>query len=392
MHDGFRGSIHATAGTAELATIVLLDAARLQQEDAAYANRVGSSRHHPAQPLYTAEDAEQTIERFVVHAFAEQFEPTDDVRVTLHRAGHILGAAWASVTAEGMDELAFSGDLGRPDHPLLLPPDPLTTVGSLVVESTYGNRLHDASARGAGEVLGDVISRTAARGGSVLIPSFAVDRTEVVLYELKRLMDAGDIPALPVYIDSPMALAALRVYRRALDEGWAEIRPELHGREDIFDTGRLNEVRTVAESKSLNDVRFPSIIIAGSGMATGGRILHHLSARLADPRNAVVFVGHQVQGTRGRLLVDGAREIKIFGDYIDVRSEIVDLGGFSVHADAKEVVAWIGTAPKAPRTCFVVHGELDAAEALCGDIRREFASQTIVPKHDEIIHVRQPSR
>jgi metallo-beta-lactamase family protein len=390
---GYRGRVHSTKGTTELAEIVLADAGRLQEEDASHANRVGSTRHRPARPLFTHDDALEAMTRFDSHAYDTPVRITDDVAVTFHLGGHILGSSWVMLTVDGYGSIVVSGDLGRGTHPILLGPDPLSAVphlNALLIESTYGDRIHEAD--DASVALGEAIVRTARRGGSLIVPSFAVDRTEVLLVHLRRLREAGAIPELPVFIDSPMASAGLNVYRRAIAERWPEIRPDMFNEVDPFDTGHLEEVRTVDESKAINKHTYPSIIIAGSGMATGGRVLHHLENRLPNPNNSVLLVGYQVEGSRGRQLVDGARTLKMFGEYVDVRAEIVNLPGFSVHADSNELVAWMASATTPPRATFVVHGEEDAATALASSIARHFGNQAIVAHHDEIIVMPQRTR
>ncbi len=386
IRGGYTGRVHSTKGTKELAEIVLADAGRLQEEDASHANRVGSSRHRPARPLFTHDDAVEAMLHFDVHAYDESVRLTDDVAVTFHLGGHILGSSWISLTIDGYGTIVVSGDLGRGTHPILRGPDPLTSVthlNAVLIESTYGDRTHETTDPGI--ALGEAIVRTARRGGSLIVPSFAVDRTEVLLVHLRRLREARVIPELPVFVDSPMALAGLRVYRRAIAERWPEIQPEMFAEVDPFDTGTLQEVRTVDESKAINTHTYPSIIIAGSGMATGGRVLHHLENRLPNPNNTVLLVGYQVEGSRGRQLVDGARSLKMFGEYVDVRAEVVNLPGFSVHADSGELVEWLGTAATGPRSTFVVHGEEDAANALAASVRKHYGTQAIVPRHDEII-------
>ena len=381
--NGLRAPVHMTPGSAALAAVVLPDSGRLQEEEASHANRVGSSRHQPALPLFTEEDGLRSLESIVASPFGTPVRVTDDVTVTFRRSGHILGSAWVLVDIAGFGAIAVSGDIGRPSHPLLLPPEPLSAVETLLVESTYGDRLHDLE--GSVERLGEAVARTAARGGSVIIPSFAVDRTEVLLIHLRELMRSGAIPELPVFVDSPMALDALRAYRQAITERWPEIRPDAIASGDPFDTGHLRECRTVAESKEIANQRQPSIIVSASGMATGGRVLHHLADRLPDPRDTVILPGFQVPGTRGAQLAGGAREVKIFGEYIDVRAEIVSLEGFSVHADRGELIDWLATAPSPPRTCFVVHGEAESSDTLATAIRRELGWRAIVPVQDELV-------
>jgi metallo-beta-lactamase family protein len=316
-----------------------------------------------------------------------EHEIAPGVFLMLRRAGHILGSAVASLRLAdaGNRTIVFSGDLGRPYHPLLLPPSKIGPANIVVIESTYGDRHHD-DARGLAD-LRDAIVRTAARGGTVLIPAFAVDRTEVILLRLRELMLSGTVPRLPIYVDSPMALAALHVYRAAIERGDAEIKPGLQTVDDPFDPGQLVEVRDLEASKKLADLRFPAIIVSASGMATGGRVLHHLERLLPDPRNAVLLAGFQAPGTRGRSLADGATELKLLGHFVRVRAEVVDLGGLSVHADAEELIDWLETASPRPDWVFVVHGEPLASSALCARIVERLDWDAVVPRQSERIRV-----
>lgn len=368
VRDGYDGRAHATHGTTQLARIVLPDAGHLQEEEANYRNRKGFSKHHPALPLYTEADARTALDCFSSHPFDQEVEVAPGVHVTFRRAGHILGSATLRVRLEDAGDriVAFSGDLGRPGHPLLAPPDPLGAVDAVVLESTYGDRRHDDA--DALDRFAEVIRRTAGRGGTVLIPAFAVDRTEVILYHLARLAERGEIPRLPVYVDSPMALTALAVYRRAIASGDPEIKPSVVGEGDVFDSGTVTEVRAVEDSIALADIRVPSIIVSASGMASGGRVVHHLERLLPDHRNSVLLVGFQAPGTRGRLLADGIDRLKILGRYLHVRAEVVDLGAFSVHADRDELVDWLHTATAEPDVTYLVHGEPDASEGLAAAI------------------------
>jgi metallo-beta-lactamase family protein len=272
-------------------------------------------------------------------------------------------------------------------HPLLLPPSPVEDVDVLLIESTYGNRVHDDAS--AGDRLAAVVERTARRGGTVVIPSFAVDRTEIVLFHLARLIAAGRIPPLPVVVDSPMALASLAVYRRAVRERWTEIRPELFVQGDPFDTGTLQEAHDVEQSKAIDRMRYPSIVVSAAGMATGGRVLHHLAARLPDPHNAIVLVGFQAEGTRGRLLEQGARHVKMFGEYVAVRAEIVELPALSVHADADELVEWAAGSATPPGVVYAVHGEPAAAAALCSALADRLDRPAVVPRYLERVAIRR---
>lgn len=385
--NGFTGQIFATEGTRDLSRIVLPDSGRLQEEDADYANRKGFSRHIPALPLYTEEDGYQAVERFTVVPFNHAQEVAPGIRATFRPAGHILGSATITIEISHTKtrRLIFSGDLGRPFHPILCSPAPVPDADIVVVESTYGDRHHeDAQSLQRFE---DAIVRTANRGGMVIIPSFAVDRTEVILFHLRHLRQTRRIPQLPVYVDSPMALASLAIYRRALAEGSPELEPGLQSEPDPFDPGRLIEAHTVAQSMAINDQRYPSIIISASGMATGGRVLHHLANRLPDHRNTVILVGYQAEGTRGRALLEGTQSVKMLGRYVPVRAEIVNVSAFSVHADQSETIQWLRSAPRPPDTTFIVHGEKPAAAALHNVIEQELKWTAVVPRYLERVRL-----
>ncbi len=383
VKEGFVGPVLATEGTLALAAVVLRDSARIQEEDARYAAEKGTSRHeHPA-PLYDSADAEAAIARFHPVPFRQDHEVADGVVARLSPAGHILGASTVRLSA-GDRSVLFSGDLGRPHHPLLAPPDPAPAAAVTVVESTYGDRTH-ADLTGT---LAEPLRRTLQRGGVVLIPAFAVDRTEVVLMELRRLMAEEKVPRVPVFVDSPMALETLEIYRRALREGSPELRRDVAADPDPFDPGDLRESRTVEDSVALNDPGRPCIIVSASGMATGGRVVHHLAGLLPDPRNTVVLVGYQAAGTRARDLADGARQLKIHGRYVPVRADIVDCPEFSVHADAGELVAWLATAPTPPTATYVVHGERAASERLADRVRTELDRLAVCPHPGERVLIR----
>lgn len=379
VREGFRGPVLCTPDTAELVAIVLRDSAHLQEEDAAYAQRAGYSKHHPPLPLYDSADAEKAIALLSPVPFDQQ-APVDGGSVVLRPAGHILGSATALVEVGGRRVL-FSGDLGRPTHPLLRPPAAPPATDTVVVESTYGNRTHPPADLA---VLAGAVRRTVRRGGVVLVPAFAVDRTEVVLVALDRLRQAGDIPAVPVFVDSPMALESLRVYRCALREGRPDVRPDVRG---ALDLGDVLEVRSPEESAELNEPRFPCIVVSASGMATGGRVVHHLRHQLPDSRNTVILTGFQAAGTRGRDLLDGARQLKMHGRYVPVRAEVVDVPDFTCHADADELVAWLRRVPESPEAVFVVHGEPDASAALGERITDELGHLAVVPRSGEVVRI-----
>jgi metallo-beta-lactamase family protein len=384
--EGFRGPVFATRGSEALCGVVLPDSGRLHEEDANLANAEGWSKHVPALPLYTEADALRSLQQFRCVETGAWFEPAPGVRGRFARAGHILGAASLVLEDSASGKRAgFSGDLGRPAHPLLGASEPMARVDALVCESTYGDRRHPPSAQVVA-ALGAAIARTAERGGAIVIPAFAVDRTEVVLLHLRDLMHSGAAPRLPVYVDSPMALAALAIYRRAIAERWPEIRPDLRGDAALFDPGDLREVRTLAQSRELQaGGAGPCIIVSASGMATGGRVLRHLARHLPDARSSVVLVGYQVPGTRGHRLLRGERTLKLLGRYVPVRAEIVNLAGFSVHADADETLAWLGSAEAAPGICYAVHGEPEPTRALAARIDDELGWAAVAPRDGELV-------
>ncbi|HET6818651.1 MAG TPA: MBL fold metallo-hydrolase [Mycobacteriales bacterium] len=368
VRDGFSGPIYLSSGTAALADIVLTDSAHLLAEDAEHARVHGYSKHDPPLPLYTDADVDAAVALFRPVAFGASVTVGPDLAAELQPAGHILGSASVLLTPADGPRVLFSGDLGRNRHPLLRPPPPPPEADTIVVESTYGNRQHDRDEDH--DRLADAIRRTVARGGSVVIPAFAVDRTEVILMSLRELRRADAIPDIPIYVDSPMALAALRVYREAIRRHDPELRDDLPA-VDPFDPGNVHELRTAAESKTINNPRWPCLIISASGMATGGRVLQHLESLMPEARNTVVLAGYQAVGTRGRDLLDGARSVKLHGRNVPVRAEIVNVPFFSVHADAGEIVDWLRRAPRPPSSCYVVHGEPEAADAMAGRIRGE---------------------
>lgn len=382
---GYKGKVHVTHDTGRLMSIVLPDSARLQEEEAHYANRSGYSRHDPPMPLYTEDDAWAALDLLKSHPFDTEFKPTSGASVTFHPAGHILGSAITRIRLEDGPTIVFSGDLGRPSHPLLISPAPAGECDYLFVESTYGDREHMGD--DSPERLADLIQRTTDRGGVTIIPAFAVDRTEVLLYHLRKLLDAGRLPDIPIFVDSPMAIAALKVYYEAFEQFAEDVRPELHDAGEIFDLPGLTAVHDAEGSKEVSKQRGPAIIIAGAGMASGGRVVHHLKQFLPHPANSVALVGFQAYGTRGRRLLEGETNIKIHGQYVRVRAEICDLTGFSVHADASELVDWVGTAAGDP-TVFVVHGEPPASMALRDAVEARYDLTAVVPSHKERLLLR----
>ena len=377
---GFRGPVYLTEYTAKLADVILRDSARIQTEDAAYAAKKKFSKHNPPMALYGEADVVQTLKQFEPSPFLVRTQVAKETYVTFHPAGHILGASFLEVEFFGK-RLLFTGDLGRPDHPLLAAPGVLPDghFDALVTESTYGDREHEPRS----EDFESVINDTVARGGSVLIPAFAVDRTEVILVRLRELVEAQKIPPVPIYCDSPMALKALAFYRDAINHHSPEIREDIanewNGR-DPFNPGSLTELMSVEESKSINNPSEPSIIISASGMATGGRVVHHLRSMLPNAKDTVILVGYQALGTRGRSLADGAEEVKMHGEYVPVRARIAQVQEFSVHADGNELLKWIGVGKDRVERIFVVHGEAGAAEALVDRFGRELNARAVAPK------------
>ena len=376
VHRGWSGPVWATEGTRALSEVVLLDSAHLQEEDALHARREGYSKHSQPQPLYQGSDVQRTMPLFRPTPYGSPTRLSSGAVLTLHRAGHVLGSASAHLDVGGRTVL-FSGDLGRPNHPLLRPREAPPAADTVVIESTYGNRSHPDDMDH--EVLADAVRRTVERGGSVLVPAFAVDRTELVLLAVARLMSAGRIPPVPVFVDSPMALSALAIYGRP--ELSAELLPGAF--DEIARIPRLHTARTPEESARLNSPAEPSIVISASGMASGGRVVHHLRTMLPDRDNTVVLTGYQTVGTRGRALQDGAREVKMMGLYVPVRAEVVTDSGFSVHADADELVSWLTELPAPPRTVYVVHGDPEASDALADRVRKALDCPVVVPDMGE---------
>ena len=382
---GWRGPVYCTEGTKRLAEIVLADSAHLLEEEAAHANAHGWTKHKPALPLYDSTDAERACSLLRSVAHDDEVTLPGGAQLRMGRAGHILGSSWVQVRTsprEDAKSVLSSGDLGRPSHPILLAPEPRPQTDVLLLESTYGDRRHDGS--DARDRLAEMIRRTVRRGGSVLVPAFAVDRTEVLLHEINQLQESGQIPHVPVVVDSPMALNCLRVYRRAQEECWPELRTDLP--KELFDASNFVEVRTAEESARWNDPRKPAIIISASGMASGGRVLYHLREMLPNHRHTIAIVGFAVEGTRARQLLDGATEVKIHGRYVPVHADVFALDAFSAHADADELVSW-ATAASAPETCYLVHGEEQGAAALATRLREESGWTAVVPHQGERVLV-----
>lgn len=384
VSQGFGGRIHATSATADLCEVMLPDSAYLMQRDVEFLRRHG--RKDVREPLYGAEDVTETLARFTTHRYHETWALADGISVTGYDAGHILGSALTRFEFESggrRRSLGMSGDLGRPGRPILRDPEVHAGVDVLVLESTYGDRIHGDAAENEVRLV-DVIHRTAERGGRVLVPAFAVGRTQELVATFHRLCGQGRVPELPIYVDSPMARKATGVFvghPESFDEATAKLFREQRGAPFGFD--RLRYVGSVEESKSLNDVKEPCIIVAASGMCEGGRILHHLRHGLGDARNTVLFVGFQAEHTLGRRLREGADEVSVLGDPIRRRAEVAALDGFSAHADQRELVEWVMRLDPRPRRIFLVHGELAPAETLAAILRERTGAQVAIPERGE---------
>lgn len=387
MKNGFEGKVHCTAATKDLCGIILPDSGHLQEEDARFANKKGYSKHRPALPLYTEDEARSSLRKLVAVPFGKPQPLHDSVAVTWHLAGHIPGAAFVEVRLAGKNgwkekTILFSGDLGRPAQPIVPDPLPCPPCDVLVLESTYGNRDHPTD--DPKDRLATIIREAVARGGSILIPAFAVGRTQQILYLLRELRAENRIPSdVPIWIDSPMAIEATRIVRAHPEAHDAEMRELERNGGDPLGVNGIHSAPLVEDSKALNSLRYPAIIISASGMCEGGRILHHLAYKLPDHRTTVLFVGYQGVGTRGRALQDGARAIKIHGQEIAVRARIVTLDGLSAHADRSEIVSWLAASEARPKHVHLVHGEPDARDALAETIRERFGYKVHTPQYLE---------
>jgi metallo-beta-lactamase family protein len=374
---GFKGPVYCTEGTADLCRLVLPDAAHLQEEDAKFANKRGFTKHQPALPLYTEEDAAEALSRLRPTKFKQTLSIAKGINAEFINAGHLLGSSYVLVQRQDRSggRILFGGDLGRYSRPILPDPSPGVEADVLLVESTYGDRVHAPEDDGA--KLAHIITETFARRGKVIVPAFAIGRVEELLYWLFKLEDEGRLPKLPIYVDSPMAVKGIAYYTARHDE----LDPEIEAMRRKLP--RFTSINSARDSKALVENDSPAVIIASSGMATGGRVVHHLFAGLPDPRNTVLFVGFQAAGTRGRQMVDGARHVKIFGQHVPVHAKIEKIDGMSSHADAGEIIRWLRTFPRAPKTTYLVHGEVVAQDALKARIVKELGWTVEIPTHGQ---------
>lgn len=391
VRDGFRGRIYSTQATAEITRIILEDSARIQEEDAAYKKkrhqREGRRGPHPEIALYTLDDVEATLPLFSPVRYHRRVRISDSLSFELRDAGHILGSATVMMEA-GLKghkrSIVFSGDMGRPDRRLLQEPETYRQADYVVVESTYGDRLHNRG-NDVESQLADAINETVERGGNIIIPSFAVERAQELLYYLKRLMDSKRIPRLLTFLDSPMAQDVTGIFGNHVDLLSTELADTFRNGESPFSFPGLHMVRSVDESKSINRLRGSAIVIAGAGMCNGGRIKHHLVNNIGRPDNTVLFVGYQAEGTLGREIVNGRNPVRILGEYRDVQAKIVEIQGLSAHADRDELMRWLGSIEDPPRTVFVVHGESDASQAFSEHISEKTGWKTHVPEYDDLV-------
>ncbi len=382
--EGFRGHVYCTPGTADLCRLVLPDSGRIQEEDARQANRHQYTKHKPALPLYDEQDANRALEHLTRVPYGKPTHVAPGITIEFSPAGHLLGSAYIMATLEGGKTILFGGDLGRYSRPVLPDPDDAKAADVVLVESTYGDRDHEKEDNGA--ALAAVIRDTASRGGKLIIPSFAIGRVEELLYWIRQLEREQRIPVLPVYVDSPMAREALRFYTSRVSELDPDMRPT-QKQVSTFATARFQVIASPQQSKELSASRRSAIVISSSGMATGGRVLHHMARALPDPKNTVLFVGFQAAGTRGRKLLEGAPEIRIHGQDIPVAARIAKIDSMSAHADRGEILRWLGTLPAAPGRLYIVHGEPEPMDALKARIEARLGWNCYTPSYQETIEL-----
>jgi metallo-beta-lactamase family protein len=384
VRHGYRGPIYCTSGTADLLGVLLPDAAHLQEEEAATANRYGYSKHRPALPLYTVEHAQAALRLIESRPYGERFTVAADMAVILRRAGHILGSSTVELQLGEADpfRLVFSGDLGRWGRPILRDPEPVTEAGALLMESTYGDRTHPPASL---DSLARIVREAAERGVALLVPAFAVGRTQELIWMLRQLEEANRIPSLPVYIDSPMAINVSDIYCHHPEDHALNMKLLMDEKRCPLCCKQYHLARSPEESKALNHHEGPLVIISASGMATGGRILHHLKLRLPDPRTTVLLVGFQSVGTRGRALQEGARTVRIHGQDVPVRAKVETLDGLSAHADREEILRWLSGFRRPPVQTYIVHGEPRAAKGLADTLQTRLQWNARVARDGETV-------
>lgn len=386
VRQGFKGKIYCTAATADLLPIMLRDAARLQEEEADFAFRQGYSKHSKPEPLFTVEDADAVMLLVHGHPMGTEVSLGDGISLHFNNSGHILGAASLRLTihAGGKDHrLVFSGDIGRYDDPIMHPPMAYSEADVMVMESTYGDRNNPMNK--VEQDLAAILRQGIVRGGPVIIPAFAVGRTQTLIYYIQKLIDQRDIPMMDVYVDSPMAISVTNLYERHPRDHRIEVVREGQELISLFDAANIHYCRTSEQSKALNKLKKPSVIISASGMCTGGRILHHLFHRLPDPTVTFLLAGYQAEGTRGRDLLEGSPTIKVFGQYIPVRCQVAVINGLSAHADRSELLQWLKTLASPPKRLFITHGEEKTANHFARSIKDELGMPAVVPEYLETV-------
>jgi metallo-beta-lactamase family protein len=384
VRSGYKGPIFANPATIDLATLLLKDAAHIQEEDTLHAQKGKYSRHENPEPLYTTDDIDPVLKLFKPVPRSGPFDISPEFHFVAYDAGHILGSTSLELTiTEGSKRtvVVFSGDIGRYDQPILKDPNtPQSNADVLLCESTYGDREHTAG--DPAQILADIVTRVVKRGGSIIIPSFAIGRTQTFMYYLRQLEDQQRIPRVPVYVDSPMALSATDLYLKYKEDHDLEYtREETGGKGDPLNVHEFHLTKTAEESKSINAVKTPCIIVSASGMVSGGRVLHHLALRLPDARNAVILAGFQAEGTRGRALQEGAKSLKLYGQEVSVAAEIIQMGQLSAHAGKSELLRWLGALPSGPKQTYLTHGEPVAAQALQAAISDKFHWRASVARY-----------
>ena len=393
VKEGFKGKILSTKATYDLCRIMLLDSAKIQESDVEWENRKRlRAGKELIEPLYTVDDAEFSLKFFETYLHGQKIGIGDDIKIRFRDAGHILGSSIVELwIKDGQDEikLVFSGDLGMPDRPIIRDPEYIDDADYLIIESTYGNRLHDEYNQST-EKLIDIINKTAHRGGTVIIPSFAVGRTQEIIYGLNKYYENKELDEylkIPVYVDSPMAVAATEVFQRHSSTFDKEAKELILDGDNPFKFQNLRYITDQNESVALNKSKYPKVIISSSGMANAGRIRHHLKHNIWDEKNSIVFVGYQAEGTLGRIILDGAKKVKILGEEVAVNAEVYNLQGFSGHADQRVLFNWVSNFKKKPAKVFVVHGEEESALALSKLIEKELNIETVIPKLGDVVTI-----
>ncbi len=388
IKDGFNGKIVCTNATEDLMKIMLLDAAKLQEEEASFIFKKGYSKHDKPEPLFTTDDAKSVLTMVEGYHYEQQISLHQNVSLTFHNAGHILGSAFAELRLTGdhqQKKIVFSGDLGGYDDPIMYEPNAISEADVLLVESTYGNRINPKET--VEEDLIQIVNEAYQQEGVIIVPAFAVGRTQTLIYYFNKLMASGAIPTLPIYVDSPMAISVTDLYERHSSMHKITVRKEKKKLISIFDAANIHFCNTRESSKALNEIKKPSIIISASGMATGGRILHHLFHRLRRANDTVLFAGFQAAGSRGRRIIEGEKSIRIFGEDVPVNCHVREIQGLSAHADQSELMKWLSNFKRSPKMTFITHGEMESSTAFSKLIESKLSWKTVIPEYLETVEL-----